>query len=131
MEDYVTTIDLLPSSDKGYEDLSEIIRETNNCGDHSKLLKVIQEKKLSLMSHIKHGESDESRMLLKKLLDDVVNGHKIVKAILDNCVGETCEEEDSIDFAIKIRDGTKNPAQFYPPGLIRFYPAEKTQKNPG
>ena len=29
------------------------------------------------------------------------------------------------------RDGTKNPAQFYPPGLIRFYPAEKTQKNPG
>jgi len=102
MEDYVTTIDLLPSSDKGYEDLSEIIRETNNCGDHSKLLKVIQEKKLSLMSHIKHGEGDESRMLLKKLLDDVVNGHKIVKAILDNCVGETCEEEDSIDFAIKI-----------------------------
>ena len=26
----------------------------------------------------------------------------MVKAILDNCVGETCEEEDSIDFAIKI-----------------------------
>ena len=54
------------------------------------------------MSQIKHGESDESRMLLKILLDDVVNWHKIVKAILDNCVGETCEEEDSIDFAIKI-----------------------------
>ena len=29
------------------------------------------------------------------------------------------------------RDGTKNPAQFYPPGLIRFYPAGKTQKNLG
>ena len=40
--------------------------------------------------------------MLKKLLVDVVNGHKIVKAILDNCVGETCEQEDSIDFAIKI-----------------------------
>ena len=102
MEDYVTTIDQMSFSDKGYEDLSEIIRETNNTGDHSKILKVIQEKKLSLMSQIKHGESDESRMLLKKLVDDVVNGHKIVKAILDNCVGETCEEEDSIDFAIQI-----------------------------
>ena len=73
MEDYVTTIDQMSFSDK-------------KC----------------LMSQIKHGESDESRMLLKKLVDDVVNGHKIVKAILDNCVGETCEEEDSIDFAIQI-----------------------------
>ena len=27
------------------------------------------------------------------------------------------------------RVGTKNPAQFYPPGFIRFYPAGKTQKN--
>ena len=73
MEDYVTTIDQMSFSDKGYEDLSEIIRKTNNTGDHSKILKVIQEKKLSLMSQIKHGESDESRMLLKILLDDVVN----------------------------------------------------------
>ena len=97
-----TTIDLLPVSDNGCEDLSEVIRETNKCGDHSKILKVIQEKKLSLVSHVKHGENDESIMLLKKLLVDVVNGHKIVKAILDNCVGETCEDEDSIDFAIKI-----------------------------
>ena len=102
MENYETTIELIPCSDKKYEDLSEVIRETNKCGDHSKILKVIQEKKLSLMSHVKHGENDDSMMLLKKLLVDVVNGHKIVKAILDNCVGETCEEEDSIDFAIKI-----------------------------
>ena len=29
------------------------------------------------------------------------------------------------------RVGTKNPAQFYPPGFIWFYPAEKNQKNPG
>ena len=97
-----TAIDLLTFSDNGCEDLSEVIRETNKSGDHSKILKVIQEKKLSLVSHVKHGENDESIMLLKKLLVDVVNGHKIVKAILDNCVGETCEDEDSIDFAIKI-----------------------------
>merc|ERR1712183_582090 len=77
-------------------------KETNKSGDHSKILKVIQDKKLSLMSHVKHGKNDESIMLLKKLLVDIVNGHKIVKAILDNCVGETCEDEDSIDFAIKI-----------------------------
>ena len=32
---------------------------------------------------------------------------------------------------VSTRDGTKNPAQFYPPGLIRFYPAGKTQKNLG
>jgi len=101
MENCGTTIDLLPFSDK-YEDLSEVIRETNKCGDHSKLLKVIQEKKLSLVSHVKQGENDESIVLLKKLLVDVVNGHKIVKAILDNCVGETCKDEDSLDFAIKI-----------------------------
>ena len=100
MEHYGTTLDLLPFP--GYEDLSEVIRETNKNGDHSKILRVIQERKLSLVSHVKHGENDESIMLLRKLLVDVVNGHKIVKAILDNCVGETCEEEDSIDFAIKI-----------------------------
>ena len=100
MEHYGTTLDLLPFS--GYEDLSEVIRETNKNGDHTKILRVIQERKLSLVSHVKHGENDESIMLLRKLLVDVVNGHKIVKAILDNCVGETCEEEDSIDFAIKI-----------------------------
>merc|ERR1711874_807993 len=56
----------------------------------------------SLVSQVKHDENNESVMLLKKLLVDVVNGHKIVEKILDNCVGETCKEEDSINFAIKI-----------------------------
>merc|ERR1739844_726855 len=31
--------------------------------------------------------------------------------------------------SLENRVGTKNPAQFYPPGFIRFYPAGKTQKN--
>jgi len=101
MKNCGTTIELIPTF-SGHEDLSEVIRDTNNSGDHSKLLQAIQERNLSLVSQVKHGETDESMMLLKKLLVDVVNGHKIVKEILDNCIGETCKEEDSIDYAIKI-----------------------------
>ena len=39
---------------------------------------------------------------METLLYEVVNGHKIVGDILDDCVTATSGQEDSNDFAIKI-----------------------------
>ena len=91
-----TIVDLITD-----ENISDIIKKSNKSGNHSEILEFIRERNLSLMSHIK-GENGEPTVLLKILLVDVVNGHKIVKTILDSCIRATCDQEDSIQFAIEM-----------------------------
>lgn len=78
------------------QNITEDIRKANNSGDHSEILKIIKDRNLTLISEV-NGKS-----LMKTLLDEIVNGHKIVGAILDDCVSATCEREDSLQFAIQM-----------------------------
>jgi len=75
----------------------ERYNESGNSADQLKIIQIIENENLSLMTSIGKGGT----VLVEKLLEETVNGHKIVEKILDNCVRNS-ESEGSLNNSIVI-----------------------------
>ena len=77
------------------------VEESKKSGDHSEIYEILNNRKINLRSRIKEEEG-EQRTILKKLLDDAVNGDKIVERQLDKNVEQIGVNENSLDHGTEI-----------------------------
>lgn len=81
------------------DQISEALELYNDKGDQLEITQFIKRKNLSLM---KEDNSSRPSVLLEKLLEDTINGNRIVEKILDDCVRDTAENENSRAYSIKL-----------------------------
>jgi len=87
----------------GLEDnqILQAIKRYNDSGDQLEIRQFIKRNNLSLMTNVKDN-SGEPTVLLETLLEDTINGNKIVEKILDDCVSDTAENENSKAHSVEI-----------------------------
>lgn len=81
------------------DDIIAAVEESKKTGDHREIHEILNNSKINLRSRIK----DEERTILKKLLDDAVNGDKIVERQLDKNVEQIGASENSLDHGTEIK----------------------------
>ena len=106
-EEDVESLKLTQNSNSGqgkYErvftlgDITNILDDCSNDDDHEKILDWIEEKNLCLYSK----EKDSGDSLIKILLEEVGNGHEVVKKVMDSYISTTCSNPNSNAFNIKM-----------------------------
>ena len=106
-EEDVESLKLTQNSNSGqgkYErvftlgDITNILDDCSNDDDHEKILDWINEKNLCLYSK----EKDSGDSLIKILLEEVGNGHEVVKKVMDSYISTTCSNPNSNAFNIKM-----------------------------
>ena len=85
----------------GSEDLREV-NDAIKAGDHDGVIKAIQNKKLPLWKCVNEDDDQGVRTLMRKLLEDMVNGNRVVRRLLDSSISETGENENALDYRIRI-----------------------------
>lgn len=83
------------------DDIIAAVEESKKSGDHSKIHEILNNRKINLRSRIEE-EGGEQRTILKKLLDDAVNGDKIVERQLDKNVKQIGASENSLEHGTEI-----------------------------
>ena len=83
------------------DDIIAAVEESKKSGDHSKIHEILNNRKINLRSRIEEEEG-EQRTILKKLLDDAVNGDKIVERQLDKNVKQIGASENSLEHGTEI-----------------------------
>merc|ERR1712004_396144 len=74
-------------------------------GEHLEIHEILDKRQINLRSRIIEEESKTSRTILRKLLDDAVNGDQIVEQQLDKKVQRVGATENSLDFGVQIDFG--------------------------
>jgi len=82
------------------EEIIEAVNASQTTGDHSVIHKVLNQKQITLRSKI--IEKKKSRTVLKKLLQDCVNGDKVVEKQLDRSVSQIGASKDCLDYGTQI-----------------------------
>eukprot|EP00092_Neocalanus_flemingeri_P074833 GFUD01092606.1.p1 GENE.GFUD01092606.1~~GFUD01092606.1.p1 ORF type:complete len:402 (-),score=71.74 GFUD01092606.1:169-1374(-) len=106
---------LIPKSEYSYEqelheplrkpeDIIHAVNRSKTSGDHSEIHQILRNRNINLRSAIEEdiNGKKQKRTIARKLLEDVVNGDKIVKRELDIHVKTTSDKEDSIDYGLQI-----------------------------
>ena len=81
-------------------DIIVAVEESKRSGDQSKIHEILKNRKINLRSRIE--ENDSSRTILRKLLDDAVNGDKIVEQQLDKNLQQIGANENSLEHGTQI-----------------------------
>ena len=81
-------------------DIIVAVEESKRSGDQSKIHEILKNRKINLRSRIE--ENNSSRTILRKLLDDAVNGDKIVEQQLDKNVEQIGANENSLEHGTQI-----------------------------
>ena len=81
-------------------DIIVAVEESKRSGDQSKIHEILKNRKINLRSRIE--ENGSSRTILRKLLDDAVNGDKIVEQQLDKNVEQIGANENSLEHGTQI-----------------------------
>ena len=81
-------------------DIIVAVEESKRSGDQSKIHEILKNRKINLRSRIE--ENGSSRTILRKLLDDAVNGDKIVEQQLDKNVEQIGANENSLEHGTEI-----------------------------
>ena len=84
------------------DDIIAAVEESKKSGDHSEIHEILNNGKINLRSRIEEEEEGEQRTILKKLLDDAVNGDKIVERQLDKNVKQIGVSENSLEHGTEI-----------------------------
>ena len=74
-------------------------------GEHLEIHEILDKRQINLRSRIIEEEGKTSRTILRKLLDDAVNGDRIVEQQLDKNVQSIGATENSLDFGAQIDFG--------------------------
>ena len=74
-------------------------------GEHLEIHEILDKRQINLRSRIIEEEGKTSRTILRKLLDDAVNGDRIVEQQLDKNVQRVGATENSLDFGAQIDFG--------------------------
>ena len=97
------------------DDIIVAVEESKKSGDHSGIHEILNNRAINLRSRIE--EDGEQRTILKKLLDDAVNGDKIVERQLDKNVEQIGVSENSVEHGTQIefegifKDGSPRQTQ--------------------
>ena len=83
------------------DDIIVAVEESKKSGDHSAIHQILNNGKINLRSRIEEEEGKQ-RTILKKLLDDAVNGDKIVERQLDKNVEQIGASENSLEHGTQI-----------------------------
>jgi len=89
---------------KNPDDIIEAVEKSKETGDHTEIHNILKDRRINLRTPIEEeidGVS-QKRTIARKLLEDAVNGNKIVKKELDIHVTATDDKEDSINYALEI-----------------------------
>ena len=81
-------------------DIIVAVEESKRSGDQSKIHEILKNRKINLRSRIE--ENGSSRTILRKLLDDAVNGDKIVEQQLDKNLQQIGAHENSLEHGTQI-----------------------------
>ena len=81
-------------------DIIVAVEESKRSGDHRKIHEILKNRKINLRSRIE--ENGSSRTILRKLLDDAVNGDKIVEQQLDKNLQQIGANENSLEHGTQI-----------------------------
>ena len=84
------------------DDIIAAVEESKKSGDHSEIHEILNNGKINLRSRIEEEEEGEQRTILKKLLDDAVNGDKIVERQLDKNVKQIGASKNSLEHGTEI-----------------------------
>jgi len=87
------------------DDIIEAVERSKDSGDHSEIHNILKDRQINLRTGIEEqidGDKSKKRTIARKLLEDAVNGNKIVKKELDIHVRATDDKEDSINYALEI-----------------------------
>ena len=82
------------------DDIIVAVEESKKSGNHSGIHEILNNRTINLRSRIE--EDGEQRTILKKLLDDAVNGDKIVERQLDKNVEQIGVSENSVEHGTQI-----------------------------
>ena len=82
------------------KDMFEAVKKRNITGDQADVDGILDEGKVNLGTFLKEG--GRKRTVLRLLLEDCVNGDKIVQRQLDQNVRQLEVQEDSIEFGTQI-----------------------------
>ena len=74
-------------------------------GEHLEIHEILDKRQINLRSRIIEEEGKTQRTILRKLLDDAVNGDRIVEQQLDKNVQRVGATENSLDFGAQIDFG--------------------------
>ena len=74
-------------------------------GEHLEIHEILDKRQINLRSRIIEEEGKTPRTILRKLLDDAVNGDRIVEQQLDKNVQRVGATENSLDFGAQIDFG--------------------------
>jgi len=82
------------------KDIIDAVEQSRETGDHAEIHKILTNRNINLRSPIE--EEDKTRTIARKILEDAVNGNKIVKKELDDHVKELDDKRDSINYAVEV-----------------------------
>jgi len=82
------------------DDIIEAVEDSKTSGDHSDIHKILNDRKINLRSRI--VENGRCRMIVRKLLEDSVNGDKIVEKELDKSIKQIGKNENTIDYGFEV-----------------------------
>ena len=81
-------------------DIGEAIKRSLHSGDHQEIHKILNDRKMNLRSIVYEEKGEKT--VLRKLLDDAVNGDKIVQKQLDKDVKPIGANENCLDYGTEI-----------------------------
>jgi len=82
------------------EDIIDAVEKSKETGDHTEIHKILTNRNINLRSPIE--EEGKTRTIARKILEDAVNGNKIVKKELDDHVKELDDKKDSVNYAVEV-----------------------------
>jgi len=87
------------------DDIIAAVEKSLESGEHLEIHEILDKRQINLRSRIIEEEGKTQRTILRKLLDDAVNGDRIVEQQLDKNVQRVGATENSLDFGAQIDFG--------------------------
>ena len=88
---------------KVFQDIVDAVKKSNITGNQADIVQILNERKVNLGSRLTEG--GRKRSVLRMLLEDCVNGDKIVEEQLDQSVRRLEVNENSIGYGTEIDFG--------------------------
>jgi len=89
---------------KSPEDIIDAVEESKHSGDHAEIHNILKDRKINLRTPIEEEieGANKKRTILRKILEDAVNGDKIIEKELDKHVFKLNDKKDSINYALEV-----------------------------
>ena len=90
---------------KVLQDIVEAVKESNITGNQGDIVQIFSDRKVNLGTRLMTDEGERKRTVLRILLEDCVNGDKIIEELLDKNVRRMEVNENSIEYGTEIDFG--------------------------